>query len=195
MNALNADVVAALAAAIDDFEANPDIGCLVLTGSDTSVFCRRRRHRLHEGFQLSARLPDRLCHHRRLGRLKPPAKPVIAAVAGFALGGGCELAMMCDMIFAADTAPSASRNCRHHARRRRHPAPAARGRQAKAMDLCLSARMMDAAEAERAGLVARLYPAAATAGRNPESRADHRRLLAAGDDDDRNRSIAPLKAA
>jgi enoyl-CoA hydratase len=99
---------------------------------------------------------------RNWERVKTCRKPVIAAVAGFALGGGCELAMMCDMIFAADTAqfgqpevklgilPGAGGTQR---------LPRAIGK-AKAMDMCLTARMMDAAEAERSGLVARIIPAA-----------------------------------
>ncbi len=98
---------------------------------------------------------------RNWERIKTCRKPVIAAVAGFALGGGCELAMMCDMIFAADTArfgqpeiklgvlPGAGGTQR---------LPRAVGK-AKAMDMCLTARLMDAAEAEQAGLVARVFPA------------------------------------
>ena len=94
-------------------------------------------------------------------RLKTTRKPVIAAVAGFALGGGCEMAMMCDMIFAADTAKFGQPEIRLGT------LPGAGGTQrlpravgkAKAMDLCLTARMMDAAEAEKAGLVARIIPA------------------------------------
>jgi enoyl-CoA hydratase len=111
---------------------------------------------------------------RNWERIKTTRKPVIAAVAGFALGGGCEMAMMCDMIYAADTAKFGQPEIRLGT------LPGAGGTQrlpravgkAKAMDLCLTARMMDAVEAEKAGLVARIIPADALAGRrNPESRA------------------------
>jgi enoyl-CoA hydratase len=85
---------------------------------------------------------------------------VIAAVSGFALGGGCELAMMCDFIIAADNAEfgQPGDQAGHHPRRRRHAAPAARVGKAKAMDMALTGRMMDATEAERAGLVSRVVP-------------------------------------
>src|SRR5712664_77731 len=93
--------------------------------------------------------------------IRPIRKPVIAAVAGYALGGGCELAMMCDFIIAADTAKFGQPEVKLGV------PPGAGGTQrlpravskAKAMDLCLTARMMDAAEAERAGLVSRIFPA------------------------------------
>ena len=87
-------------------------------------------------------------------------KPVIAAVAGFALGGGCELAMMCDFILAADTAKvrPAGDQPRHLPRRRRHAAADPRVGKSKAMDMILTARMMDAAEAERSSLVSRVVP-------------------------------------
>ena len=98
---------------------------------------------------------------RNWERVKTARKPVIAAVAGFALGGGCEMAMMCDMIFAADTAKFGQPEIRLGTM------PGAGGTQrlpravgkAKAMDMCLTARMMDAAEAEKSGLVARVIPA------------------------------------
>ena len=98
---------------------------------------------------------------RNWERIKTARKPVIAAVAGFALGGGCEMAMMCDMIFAADTAKFGQPEIRLGT------LPGAGGSQrlpravgkAKAMDLCLTARFMDASEAEKSGLVARIYPA------------------------------------
>ncbi len=161
MNALNAEVVAALAAAIDAFEASPDIGCLVLTGSDT-VFAAGADIGAMKDLSYRQAYLDDFVTTGGWERLKTTRKPVIAAVAGFALGGGCELAMMCDMIFAADTARFGQPEIRLGT------LPGAGGTQrlpravgkAKAMDLCLSARMMDAEEAERAGLVARIYPAA-----------------------------------
>ncbi|HNO58995.1 MAG TPA: enoyl-CoA hydratase-related protein, partial [Accumulibacter sp.] len=98
---------------------------------------------------------------RNWERMKSCRKPVIAAVAGYALGGGCELAMMCDIIYAADTAQFGQPEVKLGI------LPGAGGTQrlpravskAKAMDMCLTARMMDAAEAERAGLVSRIFPA------------------------------------
>ena len=98
---------------------------------------------------------------RHWERIKTARKPIIAAVSGFALGGGCEMAMMCDMIFAADTAKFGQPEIKLGTM------PGAGGTQrlpravgkAKAMDLCLSARLMDAQEAEKSGLVARIYPA------------------------------------
>ena len=102
-----------------------------------------------------------LFRSRNWERIKTTRKPVIAAVSGFALGGGCEMAMMCDMIFAADTAKFGQPEIKLGT------LPGAGGTQrlpravgkAKAMDMCLTARMMDATEAEKSGLVARIYPA------------------------------------
>ncbi len=160
MNALNADVVAALAAAIDAFEASPDIGCLVLTGSDT-VFAAGADIGAMKDLSYRQAYLDDFVTTGGWERLKTTRKPVIAAVAGFALGGGCELAMMCDMIFAADTARFGQPEIRLGT------LPGAGGTQrlpravgkSKAMELCLTGRMMDAVEAERAGLVARVVPA------------------------------------
>jgi enoyl-CoA hydratase len=133
---------------------------------------------------------------RNWERVKTCRKPVIAAVAGFALGGGCELAMMCDMIYAADTAkfgqpeiklgilPGAGGTQR---------LPRAVGK-AKAMDLCLTARMMDAAEAERPAWWPASSPPTA-AGRNPEGRGHHRRLLAAGGHDDQGIGQSRLRSS
>ena len=137
LNALNAAMIAEIAAAVDAFEADANIGCMVVTGSDKAFAA---------GW-------DRLAHAR---------KPVIAAVAGFALGGGCELAMQCDLIIAADNAKFGQPEIKLGV------IPGIGGTQrltravgkAKAMDLILTGRMMDAAEAERAGLVARVVPAA-----------------------------------
>ncbi len=159
LNALNDALVDELALAIDAFEADEGIGCIVITGSE-KAFAAGADIGAMAGFDyMDAYKADYIT--RNWERLKTCRKPVIAAVAGFALGGGCELAMMCDMIFAADTArfgqpeiklgilPGAGGTQR---------LPRAVGK-ARAMDLCLTARMMDAAEAERAGLVARIYPA------------------------------------
>lgn len=159
LNALNDQLMSELGAALDAFEANEHIGCIVITGSE-KAFAAGADIGAMAGFSyMDAYRGDYIT--RNWERVKTCRKPVIAAVAGFALGGGCELAMMCDMIFAADTAqfgqpeiklgilPGAGGTQR---------LPRAIGK-AKAMDMCLTARMMDALEAEKAGLVARIIPA------------------------------------
>ena len=159
MNALNNDVVDGIAAAIDAFEADENIGCIVLTGNEKAFAAGADIGFMKDFDYMHAYKTDFIT--RNWERIKTARKPVIAAVSGFALGGGCEMAMMCDMIFAADTAkfgqpevklgtlPGAGGSQR---------LPRAVGK-AKAMDLCLTARFMDANEAEKAGLVARIYPA------------------------------------
>ena len=159
MNALNNDVVDGISAAIDRFEADDNIGCMVLTGNEKAFAAGADIGAMKDFDYMHAYKTDFIT--RNWERLRTARKPVIAAVAGFALGGGCETAMACDMIFAADTAkfgqpeiklgiiPGAGGTQR---------LPRAVGK-AKAMDLCLTGRMMDAAEAERAGLVARVVPA------------------------------------
>jgi len=158
LNALNDVLFAELNAALDAFEADDNIGCIVITGNEKAFAA---------GSDISgmADLDFQTVFHNDLlaktyGRLGQCRKPTIAAVAGYALGGGCELAMMCDMIFAADNARFGQPEIKLGV------IPGAGGTQrlprvigkAKAMDLCLTARMMDASEAERAGLVARIYP-------------------------------------
>ncbi len=160
LNALNDALVDEVGRALDTFEADEAIGAIVITGSD-KAFAAGADIAAMAGFSyMDAYKGDYIT--RNWERVKTCRKPVIAAVAGYALGGGCELAMMCDMIFAADTArfgqpeiklgvlPGAGGTQR---------LPRAVGK-AKAMDLCLTARMMDAEEAERSGLVARIIPAA-----------------------------------
>ena len=159
MNALNNDVVDGIGAAIDAFEADENIGCIVITGNDKAFAAGADIGFMKDFHHMHAYKTDFIT--RNWERIKTARKPVIAAVSGFALGGGCEMAMMCDMIFAADTArfgqpeiklgtlPGAGGSQR---------LPRAVGK-AKAMDLCLTARFMDANEAEKAGLVARIYPA------------------------------------
>ena len=159
MNALNDALMDELTAALDAFESDDAIGCIVLTGSEKAFAA---------GADIAAM---KLWGHmdtfkanfvtRNWERATRCRKPVIAAVAGFALGGGCELAMMCDFIIAADNArfgqpeiklgvmPGAGGTQR---------LPRAIGK-AKAMEMCLTGRLMDAAEAERCGLVARVVPA------------------------------------
>ena len=159
LNALNNAVVDGIGAAIDAFEADENIGCIVITGNEKAFAAGADIGLMKDFSYMEAYKPDFIT--RNWERIRTARKPVIAAVAGFALGGGCEVAMMCDMIFAADTAkfgqpeiklgiiPGAGGTQR---------LPRAVGK-AKAMDLCLTARMMDATEAERAGLVARVVPA------------------------------------
>ncbi|MCB1928263.1 MAG: enoyl-CoA hydratase [Rhodocyclaceae bacterium] len=159
LNALNDALVDELGHALDLFEVNDDIAVIVITGSD-KAFAAGADIAAMAGFSyMDAFKGDYIT--RNWERVKTCRKPVIAAVSGYALGGGCELAMMCDMIFAADTAKFGQPEIKLGV------LPGAGGTQrlpraigkAKAMDMCLTARMMDAAEAERAGLVARVFPA------------------------------------
>jgi len=158
LNALNLSLIRELNAALDEFENNPEIGALVLTGSEKAFAAGADIKEMQSKSFIDAYLEDFIGHWERLSRTR---KPVIAAVAGFALGGGCELAMMCDMIIAAETAKFGQPEIKLGVM------PGAGGTQrltraigkSKAMDLCLTGRLMDAAEAERAGLVARIVPA------------------------------------
>ena len=159
LNALNDDLVDELGLALDAFEGDENIGCVVITGSEKAFAAGADITMMANLSCMDAYEGDYI--PRNWERLKTFRKPVIAAVSGFALGGGCEMAMSCDMIFAADTAkfgqpevklgiiPGAGGTQR---------LPRAVGK-AKAMDLCLTARLMDAAEAEKSGLVARVIPA------------------------------------
>ena len=159
LNALNDPLMSELGAALDAFETDESIGCIIITGSEKAFAAGADIGAMASFSYMDAYRGDYIT--RNWERVKTCRKPVIAAVAGFALGGGCELAMMCDMIFAADTAqfgqpevklgilPGAGGTQR---------LPRAVGK-AKAMDMCLTGRMMDAAEAEKSGLVARVIPA------------------------------------
>ncbi|MEN3366883.1 MAG: enoyl-CoA hydratase [Burkholderiales bacterium] len=159
MNALNDQLMDELGDALLKFDADHDIGCIVVTGSekafaagaDISAMAKYTYMDVYKGEYIT----------RNWEHLRHVRKPVIAAVAGYALGGGCEVAMMCDFIIAADTAKFGQPEIRIGTM------PGAGGTQrlaravskAKAMDMCLTARMMDAAEAERSGLVSRVVPA------------------------------------
>jgi enoyl-CoA hydratase len=159
LNALNTAMMGEIAAAVDAFEADANIGCMVVTGSEKAFAAGADIKEMATKTYMEAFMGnfaatwDRLAHTR---------KPVIAAVAGFALGGGCELAMQCDFIIAADNAKFGQPEIKLGI------IPGIGGTQrltravgkAKAMDLLLTGRMMDAVEAERAGLVARIVPAA-----------------------------------
>jgi len=159
LNALNDGLMDELGAALKAFDADAGIGAIVITGSDKAFAAGADIGVLAQHDFVSAYTSDLIS--RNWETIRTVRKPVIAAVAGFALGGGCELAMMCDIVIAADTArfgqpeiklgiiPGAGGTQR---------LPRAVGK-AKAMDLVLTSRMMDAAEAERAGLVSRVVPA------------------------------------
>jgi enoyl-CoA hydratase len=160
LNALNSALIVELGAALDDFESDPAIGAIVLTGSDKAFAAGADVKEMVGKTYPETYLEDFITDGWE--RIAQCRKPVIAAVAGFALGGGCEIAMMCDLVIAADTARFGQPEIRLGTM------PGAGGTQrlarfigkAKAMDLCLTGRMMDAAEAERAGLVSRVVPAA-----------------------------------
>src|SRR5256886_11932145 len=160
LNALNAALVAEIGAAFDDLEADPAIGAIVLTGSDKAFAAGADIKEMADKTYIEAYSEDFIT--RGWERVAQCRKPVIAAVAGFALGGGCEVTMMCDIVIAAETARFGQPEIQLGTM------PGAGGTQrlprfigkAKAMDLCLTGRMMDAAEAERCGLVSRVVPLA-----------------------------------
>jgi enoyl-CoA hydratase len=159
LNALNAALMSELAAAVDVFDADEAIGCVVVTGSDKAFAAGADIKEMAPRTFNDVFMSDFAGPWHRLAKSR---KPVIAAVAGFALGGGCELAMQADIIYAADNAKFGQPEIKLGV------IPGIGGTQrlahavgkAKAMDLCLTGRMMDAAEAERAGLVARVFPLA-----------------------------------
>jgi len=159
MNALCVALTIELTAALNDFENDDAIGCIVLTGSEKSFAAGADIKEMQNKSFLTAYKDNFITD-----TWEAPAKcrkPIIAAVSGFALGGGCELAMMCDFILASDTAKFGQPEITIGI------LPGAGGTQrltravgkAKAMEMCLTGRMMDAEEAERAGLVARVVPA------------------------------------
>jgi enoyl-CoA hydratase len=159
LNALNDALMDELGAALLAFDADDSVGCIVITGSEKAFAAGADISAMARWGYMDVYKSDYIT--RNWETIRRIRKPVIAAVAGFALGGGCELAMMCDIVIAADTArfgqpeiklgiiPGAGGTQR---------LPRAVGK-AKAMDLVLTGRMMDAAEAERAGLVSRVVPA------------------------------------
>jgi enoyl-CoA hydratase len=159
LNALNSQLLGELSAALDAAEGDPEVRCLVLTGSDRAFAAGADIKEMSDKSYAQMFAMDFFGPAAR--RIEGFRKPIIAAVAGYALGGGCELAMLCDFIIAAETAkfgqpeinlgvmPGIGGTQR---------LPRAVGK-AKAMDMVLTARMMDAAEAERAGLVSRIVPA------------------------------------
>jgi enoyl-CoA hydratase len=160
LNALNDTLMNELGAALQAFDADESIGCIVITGSEKAFAAGADIGAMATWSYMDVYKTDYIT--RNWETIRSVRKPVIAAVAGFALGGGCELAMMCDFIIAADTAKFGQPEIKLGI------IPGAGGTQrlpraiskAKAMDMVLTSRMMDAAEAERAGLVSRVVPAA-----------------------------------
>jgi enoyl-CoA hydratase len=160
LNALCVQLVTELGQVLDQFEADDGIGAVVLTGSEKAFAAGADIKEMAPKTFISAYLEDFITNGWE--RITTCRKPIIAAVAGFALGGGCEVAMMCDFIIAADNAKFGQPEITLGV------LPGAGGTQrltravgkAKAMDLVLTARQMDAAEAERAGLVSRIVPLA-----------------------------------
>lgn len=160
LNALNDQLMDELGDALLGFDADDNIACIILTGSEKAFAAGADIATMAKyGFKEVYR-DDFIT--RNWETMRKVRKPVIAAVSGYALGGGCELAMMCDTIMAADNAKFAQPEVKLGI------IPGAGGTQrlpravskAKAMDLALTGRMMDAAEAERSGLVARIFPKA-----------------------------------
>jgi len=160
LNALCADLVRELGQALDACEADPGIGCMVLTGSDKAFAAGADIKEMKDQTYQDVFLKDFITVGWE--KVSQVRKPIIAAVAGYALGGGCEMAMMCDFIIAADNAKFGQPEITLGT------IPGAGGTQrlarfvgkSKAMDLVLTGRMMDAAEAERCGLVSRVVPLA-----------------------------------
>ncbi|MVT38121.1 enoyl-CoA hydratase [Acidovorax citrulli] len=158
LNALNDQLMDELGDALTAFDADERIGCIILTGSEKAFAAGADIGAMAKYGFADAYKGDYIT--RNWERIRSIRKPVIAAVSGFALGGGCELAMMCDFIIAADNAKFGQPEIKLGV------IPGAGGTQrlpravgkSKAMDMALTARMMDAQEAERAGLVSRVVP-------------------------------------
>ena len=160
LNALNTELMLELGHALKAFDAQLEVGCIIITGNE-KAFAAGADISAMANYEFSdVYSSDFITKDWEI--IRQIRKPVIAAVSGFALGGGCELAMMCDMIMAADNAKFGQPEIKLGI------IPGAGGTQrlpravskAKAMDLALTGRMMDANEAERAGLVARIFPQA-----------------------------------
>ncbi|MGK8520337.1 enoyl-CoA hydratase [Nocardia asteroides] len=159
LNALNAQVLDDVIAALDELERDDEIGAIVITGSERAFAAGADIKEMQPKSYMDMFMDDYFARWDRLAQFR---KPTIAAVAGYALGGGCELAMICDILLAADTAKFGQPEIKLGV------IPGIGGSQrltraigkAKAMDLVLTGRNMDADEAERAGLVSRIVPAA-----------------------------------
>ncbi|HXX10621.1 MAG TPA: enoyl-CoA hydratase [Burkholderiales bacterium] len=160
MNALSPELMRELSEALSDFDANDGVGAIVVTGSEKAFAAGADIKAMKDWGYMDVYRADYItAEWETINRIR---KPVVAAVAGYALGGGCELAMMCDFILAADTAKFGQPEINLGV------LPGAGGTQrlprfvgkSKAMEMVLTGRMMDAAEAERCGLVSRVLPAA-----------------------------------
>jgi enoyl-CoA hydratase len=159
LNALNSQVLSELVAALGAFDADRGIGAIVITGSEKAFAAGADIKEMQHKSYVDAFLEDFFSGWDNVGRVR---KPLVAAVAGYALGGGCELAMMCDFIIAAENARFGQPEITLGVM------PGMGGSQrltravgkSKAMDMCLTGRMMDATEAERSGLVSRVVPVA-----------------------------------
>ena len=159
LNALNKALIAELTRAIEAFDADDKIGCMLITGSDKAFAAGADIKEMADKPFIEAYLGDFVSNWNAAAHAR---KPIVAAVAGFALGGGCELAMQCDIIIASETAKFGQPEIKLGV------IPGIGGTQrlaravgkAKAMDLILTGRTMDAAEAEKSGLVARVVPSA-----------------------------------
>jgi enoyl-CoA hydratase len=157
LNALNSGMMKELAKALTALETDDAVGCVILTGSEKAFAAGADIKEMSDLEYLDIYKGDIFIHHEAVARFR---KPIIAAVAGYALGGGCEIAMMCDFIIASDTAKFGQPEITLGVM------PGIGGTQrlsravgkAKAMDLCLTGRMMDAQEALTSGLVARVVP-------------------------------------
>lgn len=157
LNALNSQIIGELNQALDGLEADSNIGCIVLTGSKKAFAAGADIKEMSELTYPQIYLDDLFSDSDRVANRR---KPIIAAVNGFALGGGCELALMCDFILAGDNAKFGQPEINLGV------LPGMGGTQrltravgkAKAMEMCLSGRLIDAVEAERCGIVARIVP-------------------------------------
>ncbi|MEV7541113.1 enoyl-CoA hydratase [Streptomyces sp. NPDC089915] len=158
LNALNLRVMREVVAAAEELDRDPEVGCIVLTGSAKAFAAGADIKEMRPQGYMDMYLSDWFTAWDRLGQVRTPT---LAAVSGYALGGGCELAMLCDILLAADTAKFGQPEIKLGV------IPGIGGSQrltravgkAKAMELCLTGRTMDAVEAERAGLVSRIVPA------------------------------------
>ena len=159
LNALNSELLTTLCAHLDALSEDENVGCVVITGSEKAFAAGADIKEMSDKTYIEMKNADHF--GRRFNALKDTKLPMIAAVSGFALGGGCELAMICDFIIASETAKFGQPEIKLGV------IPGMGGTQrltravgkAKAMDLVLTGRMMDAQEAERSGLVARVVPA------------------------------------
>lgn len=157
LNALCQEMMQQVAHALSDLDQDDNIGCVILTGSDKAFAAGADIKEMQDNNYLEIYKTDIFAVHSAIERFR---KPIIAAVSGYALGGGCEIAMMCDMIIAADNAKFGQPEINLGVM------PGIGGTQrlvkavgkSKAMDMCLTGRMMDADEAERSGLVSRVIP-------------------------------------